>query len=86
MEDRHDEDISDAAYRIQGVPPVSVAGALQWQFLMERCAASPASVEGITETMDNIITAFVLAAGGNPRTVLHFVYPVGGKDHVNKWP
>ncbi len=49
----------------------------------ERCF--PRSVEGIKETMDNIITAFVLGAGGNPRTVLHNVYPVGGEDLENKW-
>lgn len=72
--------MSDAAYQYQ------VVGRYSGNFFTEGSAASPASVEGITETMDNIITAFDLAAGGNPRTVLHFVKRVGGKDLVNKWP
>jgi hypothetical protein len=50
----------------------------------ERCF--PRSIKDIKEMMDKFITAFVLAAGGNPRTVLHTVYPIGEKDLANRWP
>lgn len=84
--DCHDEDISDAAYQDTGGATSISCWGVTVAILHGRERCFPRSVEKIKETMNKIITALVLAAGGNPRTVLHTVYPIGGKDLANRLP